>query len=694
MIQNTYVPRDHGARSRALQWLYIVAILLTLSACGVGGAAGGDTSTSGNNNSSNPPPDNNTTVDDVALFEQTLFPLLRDSNNFCVSCHGANQIPTFAVADVTTAYNILTSQQKVDLNNPQLSRVYQRPKIDRHICGGDASCDRVAADFLAAIQNWKQQREAAQQTTPPGGGGAVAAAKSATTSFAEAVDGGTARVEDHVIAKYVFDEGSGDVAMDSSGVGTPMNLQLSGTEWVDGGGLRNVSGKAQASLADSQKLLDMIVPTGQFTVEAWAIAENTTQDGPARMVSYSIDTTNRNFTLGQNAIYWLLRNRTDGSSNNGTPNLEALDPQVDTVLQHIVGTFDENVGRKVYINGALAIEDNQPDTLRWSNDRIFVLGNEITDNRLWKGVLKLVEIHNAALTDAEVLQNYQAGTGNIKTLRFDVADAVGSPAYIEMQASQLDSAAYVFANPTFVSDATGVQVKNIRIAVNDSVPVADQAFRRVDTTVAQSGQVLSPLGSVIPVAMGPDLDQFHLEFQVIGNAVGQAEPPVPSSPPAPVPDVPEPDLGVRTFSQINDSMSSLTGIDANNSNVADSFSTLRDSLPSTSDLLSFSAAQQIAIQKLATTYCGEIVNDTTQCSNFFGQCQINGNAKDQVATTLYDKLIGTNIATQPASADVTTEVVRMIDDLGCTNGCTGTEAQTVLNATCAAVLSSGAVTIN
>ena len=86
---------------------------------------------------------------DVAAFEQTLYPLLRSTANFCVGCHGVTQIPTFAVADVMTAYNVITTQQKVNLTNPALSRVYLRPAVDRHNCGGDATCDRVAADFLA-----------------------------------------------------------------------------------------------------------------------------------------------------------------------------------------------------------------------------------------------------------------------------------------------------------------------------------------------------------------------------------------------------------------------------------------------------------------------------------------------------------------------------------------------------------------
>ena len=53
-----------------------------------------------------------------------------------------------------------------------------------------------------------------------------------------------------------------------------------------------------------------------------------------------------------------------------------------------------------------------------------------------------------------------------------------------------------------------------------------------------------------------------------------------------------------------------------------------------------------------------------------------------------------SMSDQPDRAAVTTEVLRMIDDLDCANGCVGAEAQVVLQATCAAVLSSAAITVN
>ena len=117
-------------------------------------------------------------------------------------------------------------------------------------------------------------------------------------------------------------------------------------------------------------------------------------------------------------------------------------------------------------------------------------------------------------------------------------------------------------------------------------------------------------------------------------------------------------------------------------------------MPVSDALGAFGAAQQTAIQRLATTYCGAITTNATACGNFFGACTIAAGTKNTIADTVYDKLFGTNLANQPDKAAVRTELVDVMNDLGCTNGCTGATAQTALQATCAATLSSAAVTVN
>jgi hypothetical protein len=680
-----------------LRWLCIILLAFSLSACEINEESvsssddpGGSGSVPTPPGTPPPPPPPAPGPTDQAIFEATLYPHLTNQANFCVTCHGVTQAPTFAVADATASYNAIVTEQKVNLNAPDVSRVYLRPKDDRHNCGGDIECDRIAADFLTAIQDWGNQASA--NVPPPTNGTPVV---SMMATFADAEAGGSARADGAAIALFTFSEGAGDVTMDTSGVGDPITLNITGMEWVEGGGLRNVTGKAEASVADSSKLFDMISPVGEFSVEAWVTPELEDQPGPTRIASYSLDEggDGRNFELDQAGIYYRFRNRSTNEPDAGGA-FDPVDAPIPLELQHVVMTFDPVSGRKIYVDGQLRLEENVADTLAWVENSIFVIGNTPSDNRLWLGEIKLVAVHAKALTATEVQQNFAAGTGTLVTIRFDVSSVVGQTAHIEMQAAQLDSTGYMFANPMYVSDATAVAVKNIRIGVNGAIPVAAQPFRRVDMMAMQSGELLSPLGAIIPVELGADNDQFHLEFEVLGDQFGLAELTPPSAPPLPLADTPEPVLGLRTFSQVNDTMSNLTGIDPNQAAVLASYSELRGSLPSTSNILSFAPAQQIAIQRLAITYCGEVANNAANCDAFFGACAVDGNNKGLVSDALYDRFIGDNLADQPDRADVSTEIVRMIDDLGCAAGCTGAEAQTVLQATCGAVLSSGAVTVN
>jgi hypothetical protein len=141
-------------------------------------------------------------------------------------------------------------------------------------------------------------------------------------------------------------------------------------------------------------------------------------------------------------------------------------------------------------------------------------------------------------------------------------------------------------------------------------------------------------------------------------------------------------------------MASLTGVSIGTAAIQTLYADVRDSLPTTDNLSAFGAAQQTAIQRLATAYCGAITTNATACSNFFGACTIPVGNKNAIADTVYDKLFGTNLANQPDKTGVRTELVDVMNDLGCTNGCTGTTALTALQATCAATLSSAAVTVN
>ena len=73
-------------------------------------------------------------------------------------------------------------------------------------------------------------------------------------------------------------------------------------------------------------------------------------------------------------------------------------------LQHVVLTYDPVNGRQIYVNGVNA---NVPDPQKggtisnWDNTFALVLGNEVSGDRSWQGLIKFVAIHSRAMSAAQ-----------------------------------------------------------------------------------------------------------------------------------------------------------------------------------------------------------------------------------------------------------------------------------------------------
>ena len=175
---------------------------------------------------------------------------------------------------------------------------------------------------------------------------------------------------------YAFGEGAGDTVRDTSGRGEPLNLKISkpaAVRWISGGGLDVQSPVLIACDSDAAKVTDAIGRTQQITVEAWVKPANLTQAGPARIVTISRDTGQRNFTLGQKAASYELRLRTTKTSPNGEPALETATS--DPASRHISASRSEQGNLAVVycpVGGDLVI---QPGILKdglkaqWFNPR-------------------------------------------------------------------------------------------------------------------------------------------------------------------------------------------------------------------------------------------------------------------------------------------------------------------------------------
>ena len=123
---------------------------------------------------------------------------------------------------------------------------------------------------------------------------------------------------------YAFREGNGDKVRDAAGHGEPLHLAIEkpdAVQWLPEGGLRIKSATLVASAGSAGKVTKAIQRSRAFALEAWISPANTTQSGPARIVTLSKDTGNRSFTLGQAAGAYEVRFRTTNTSANGEPSL-------------------------------------------------------------------------------------------------------------------------------------------------------------------------------------------------------------------------------------------------------------------------------------------------------------------------------------------------------------------------------------
>jgi Concanavalin A-like lectin/glucanases superfamily len=665
-----------------------------------------------------------------ADFDSKLWtPILKP---FCSRCHSSSaatpQSPFFASNDVDEAY--AAAKSKINLDNPAASRFVVRLRDEFHNCwaasgGTTPDCPGSATAMLNAITDFAD-------FDPIPVDPSLVISK-ALTLYDGTVAAGGNRYDNNVIALYEFKTGTGNIAYDTSGVEPALNLNMSGDiSWVGGWGLNvKATGKAQGSTTASKKLSDLIKSTGEYTIEAWMANANVVQED-AYAVSYSAGATARNFTLAQRAYQYEVLARSSKTNANGGPSLLTRDTDRDAQasLQHVVVTYDPVNGRRVYVNGNPTDDADAAGggTLAdWDDTFAFVLGNETSNNRQWQGVLRLVAIHNRALTPAQIQQNFSVGVGERYFLLFSVSHLVSVPqSYLMLEATQLDSYGYQFSKPTFISLDPNAQVgtiplKGVRIGVNGAEAKVGQAYIPLTATVnssnytAGSGQLLSTVGTVIALDKGPMADEFFLSFEQIGNNTHDVDETNPD-PPIPPDDstfTAQPDIGVRTFEEISASMSAITGVPTTNTAVAQTFNTIKQQLPTVESIDTFLASHQTAVAQLAIEYCNALVDDNTLRNNFFPGLNVGATAssyfnqqgnRDLVINPLMAKAVGTNVLTQPTESAIRRALEDTTVDpntsipyglfprlIAGTAGSSAGRTATVTKAACAAVLGSGAV---
>jgi len=666
-------------------------------------------------------------------YQNTVYTL---TGQYCVRCHSSTanpatqQSPYFADPLLAIAYP--AAIPKIDFtgcagaggNNGGTcgtnSRFYQRLLTDNHNCWDNCASD--AAQMLAQIQTF------AASIAPANIDPSLVVSKALSLTQGTVASGAN-RYDADTIAKYEFQTGTGATAYDTSGIDPAADLTISGNVlWAGGWGITvGAGGKAQASTSSSSKIYNLIQATGEFSVEAWVAPALVAVD-KSYMVSYSGGDMVRNFTLAQTNQSYDFMMRSSNSVLNGTPQLQTPTAAMllQASLQHVVLTYDPVNGRQIYVNGVSA---NVPDPQKggtisnWDNTFALVLGNEVSDDRSWQGLIKFVAIHSRAMSAVQVLQNFNAGVGQRYYLLFNVASVTGvSQAYVMFTVSQYDSYSYLFYQPTFISlDPTvkpnNIPVKGLRIGINGTVPQVGQAYIPLNTTVTAAGytatgEVLSTVGTVIGLQSGPLTDQFFLTFDQLGSQTHVVVEPTPTPPgfaPGPI----AADIGVRTFAQVNSTLSQLTGVPVNNPAVSATYLAVQQQLPSNPTLEGFSSSNQIGVAQLAIQYCNAAVNSPTLQPQLYGTT-LSANqfttvgGVNVVTSALAARVLGSGLNSQPAASTLTGpysaatpttlgtgELTHLIAQLCSDNNCNSLQGTyAVAAAACATALGSADMLIN
>jgi hypothetical protein len=249
-----------------------------------------------------------------------------------------------------------------------------------------------------------------------------------------------------------------------------------------------------------------------------------------------------------------------------------------------------------------------------------------------------------------------------------------------------------------------IPVQGIRIGINGTVPQVGQAYIPLNTAITASnyvpqGEVLSNVGTVIALQSGPAVDQFFLTFDKLGTHTNVVVEAIPSTP-APAPGPVAADIGVKTFAQVNSTLSVLTGVPTSNSTVNATYLAVQQQLPPTPTLEGFSSANQVGVAQLAIQYCNVAVNTPSLQAAVFGGPLSAGQFTtqpgiDSVTTAIANKVLGTGLHSQPSASTVTTELSTLIHTLCTTNSCTTTQGTyAVAAAACATAFGSADMMIN
>lgn len=213
-----------------------------------------------------------------------------------------------------------------------------------------------------------------------------------------------------LLALYRFERTREDVVRDHSGHSEPLDLRIETPQAVARRAkhLEFRDSARVATAGSAKRLAEAIRRSNALSIETWLRPLDAQQKGPARIVTLSADTGQRNVTLGQDGDRFEARLRTSLTNANGIPATLTPPGSARAELTHVVFTRDVEGNTRIFVNGReTAREQRAGDLANWSTDFRFALGNELTGDRPWRGELHRVALFARALSVDEVARRFR-----------------------------------------------------------------------------------------------------------------------------------------------------------------------------------------------------------------------------------------------------------------------------------------------
>lgn len=191
-----------------------------------------------------------------------------------------------------------------------------------------------------------------------------------------------------------------------SGSGERYTIQAIGRAAPDASFRMRTAGGNYLVTGVEDKLLKTFQKNGKMTIEFTVTTESLEQDGPARIITFSSGTGDRNFTVGQAGSNLIFRLRTPATGTNGVSPETTLCSIPANKQTHIVITYQP--GELIcYLNGKQVIKTDkvQGDFSNWTPQH-FMIGDEWEGQRQWHGTLEGIALYDRVFSSEEAARNY------------------------------------------------------------------------------------------------------------------------------------------------------------------------------------------------------------------------------------------------------------------------------------------------